>query len=167
MVPSDASSGAGNVTPDDLALMRTHGYSLYVEGEATHPVKGAYGLQWGFRNNVAWEHCQNATNQTGLVVPTGGAVQAQITIHGDHLFYDDLQSSEAKIRFDAIAGADANADHQVTLDELAAVDLTYLPTGQYGTGSVPDVRNLREFVTYLVYTLGHFDGEGECSPNRR
>jgi hypothetical protein len=95
----------------------------------------------------------------------------QLTIHGDHLFFDDLQSPEAKMRFDAMAAADnlgiAGADGQVTLEELAAVDLTELPPDQYGTGGVGNVRNLRDFVTALVRTVGHFRGEGECSPQSR
>lgn len=34
--------------------------------------------------------------------------------------------------------------------------------GAYGTGAAANVNNLREFVTALSRTLGHFRGEGEC-----
>ena len=72
---------------------------------------------------------------------------------------------------DAIAAADKagilGADGQVTLEELALVDLTELPPEQYGTGGASNVRTLRDFVTALVRTVGHYRGEGECAPRVR
>ncbi len=48
-----------------------------------------------------------------------------------------------------------------------AVDLTTAPMGQYGTGSRSDVRNARDFITALVATVGHFNGEGHCDERRQ
>ena len=73
---------------------------------------------------------------------------------------------DARLRFDAIAAADANGDREVTLDELGAVQLTTLPMTQYSTGPLPNVRTLRDFVTHLVSTVGHFNGEGHCQERR-
>ena len=107
-----------------------------------------------------------ATNLAVVAVPTSGTASLQVTFHGDHLYYDDLENPEARTRFDAIAAADADGDHNVTLDELGAVQLTSLPMTQYNAGPVPNVRTLRDFVTYLVSTVGHFNGEGHCQERR-
>lgn len=161
---------AGNASAEDVNLLKANGWSVYVEGTATKgSVTKRFG--WGFPLNTLYEHCAHPDLGDGVTVPNGGEETVQLTIHGDHLFFDDLQSSDAKMRFDAFAAADKlgtqGADGEVTLEELAQVDLTELPGGQYGTGGASNVNNLRDFVTALVRTVGHFRGEGECSPRIR
>ncbi|XXF77971.1 hypothetical protein P2318_33710 [Myxococcaceae bacterium GXIMD 01537] len=172
-IAPSAQAEAGNVAEADLQLMKTGGYAVYVEGEAT---KGAVTkrFKWGFTSNTLMEHCESPDLGKGVKVPSSGDETVQLTIHGDHLFFDDLQSPEAKMRFDALADADrfgaggaVGADGEVTLEELAGVDLTELPADRYGTGGAANVRNLRDFVSALVRTLGHYRGEGECSPRSR
>ena len=99
-----------------------------------------------------------------MVVPSGGTATMELTVHGDHLFYDDLQSDEAVLRFTAFAEADGRGDGDriVTLEELAAVDLTTLPAEQYGTGGAASIVTLRDFVAALTRALIHFQGEGDC-----
>jgi hypothetical protein len=167
IAPATAASTAGNASAADLATMVAGGYAVYLEAEASHAMRGTFRLRWGFANPTRYETCHDRMDQLGVVVATGRTASAQITIHGDHPFYDDLQASTALVRFDAIADADADGDREVTLEELAAVDLTRLPTGQYGTGSAPGVNTLRDFVTSLVSTIGHFDGEGHCTEHRQ
>lgn len=165
-----ATATAGNADAQDVERMKTGGYSVYVEGTAT---KGSVTkrFNWGFATNTLYEHCESPDRGEGVTVPKGGEETVDLTLHGDHLFFDDLQSPTAKMRFDALAAADrqgiAGPDGEVTLEELAMVDLTELPQGQYGTGGAANVRNLRDFVTALVRTVGHFRGEGECSPRAR
>lgn len=163
-------AAAANADAADVARMKAEGWSVYVEGSAT---KGTTTktFRWGFKTNTLYEHCENPDIGEGVTVPSGGTETVQLTIHGDHLFFDDLQSPDAKMRFDALAAADklgiAGADGEVTLEELEAVDLTELPSTQYGTGGAANVRNLRDFVTSLVRTVGHYRGEGECAPKSR
>lgn len=164
-IGSAASATAANATAADVTAMTSAGYSVYVEGQGERMGR-TVRFRWGFTVPVTYERCQSSETEVGVAVPTDGTVTAQLTIHGDHFFYDDLQSPDARLRFDAIAAADANMDGEVSLDELAAVDLTTLPAMQYGTGSAPNVRTLRDFVTYLVGTLGHFNGEGHCDERR-
>jgi hypothetical protein len=171
IAPATAASTAGNAAAEDVALMQTNGYGIYVEGEGTR-MGTTVRFRWGFTQTVAYAPCSNADDSLGLAVPSGGNVDAQITIHGDHFFYDDLQSETARLRFDAIAAADAVAaagapqagdgDGTVTLEELARVDLTRLPSTQYGGGDMSRVRTLRDFVTSISATVGHFNGEGHC-----
>ncbi|MDY7230315.1 hypothetical protein [Hyalangium rubrum] len=169
-IAPSAEATAGNASEEDVARMKTGGFSVYVEGTGT---KGSdtKRFAWGFTHNTLYEHCESPDIGEGVTVPSGGEEVVQLTMHGDHLFFDDLQSPEAKMRFDAIAQADglgiAGPDGEVTLQELATVDLTTLPRGTYGTGGASNVRNLRDFVSSLVRTVGHYRGEGECSPKAR
>ena len=150
----------------DKALMTAGGYGLYVEGKAQ---KGADSrtFKWGFSVKTLFGSCKGEVSGKevdGVVVTNGGTDAVELTIHGDHLFYDDLQSPEAKVRFQNIADADADKNGEVTLAELEAVKLARLPAanGAYGTGSDSKVVDLKAFVTDLSRTVGHFRGEGEC-----
>ncbi|MEW5737993.1 MAG: hypothetical protein AB1938_03650 [Myxococcota bacterium] len=156
----------GAIAAADVERMKTGGLSLFVEGTGT---KGTVTKRfaWGFTTNTLYDECQNDDFGEGVAVPTGGNEVVQLTIHGDHFWYDDLESPDARLRFEAIAGADGNLDGEVTLDELAAVQLTSLPLGQYGTGSAGSVKTLEDFVTSLSRTVGHFRGEGECVSKAR
>ena len=154
----------GGATEDDKALMASGGYSVYVEGEATkEAVKKSFA--WGFGVPTLLNDCKgerDGRETEGVIVTNGGADMIELTIHGDHLFYDDLQAANAKLRFNALASADADNSGTITLEELASVKLVDLTEGTYGTGSAADVNNLRDFVTALSRTVGHFRGEGEC-----
>ncbi len=166
IAPATMTSTAGNATAADISLMQASRYSVYIEATASKAGSHDVNIRWGFTPRVDFSTCHDPSEQPGVAVPSGGSADAQVTVHGDHLFYDDLEDPDALIRFDAIAAADANGDHEVTLDELAQVQLTSLPMMQYGTGPVPNVRTLRDFVTYLVATIGHFNGEGHCAERR-
>ncbi len=162
---ANADLGTG-ATEADKTFMTTNGYGLYVEGKAT---KGAEtkAFKWGFSVKTLFDSCKgdvSGKEVDGVVVTNGGTDSVELTIHGDHLFYDDLQSPEAKVRFQNIADADADKNGEVTLAELEAVKLARLPAanGGYGTGSDSKVVDLRAFVTELSRTVGHYRGEGEC-----
>lgn len=95
----------------------------------------------------------------GLTVPAGGTATTQLTVHGDHFFYDGLEDPDAEVRGQAILDADADEDGEVTLAELEAVPVA--PLG-YSVGQYSDVNTLGQFVRFLTQTLGHVDGEGHC-----
>lgn len=95
----------------------------------------------------------------GLTVPAGGEVFTELTIHGDHLFYDGLENDDAVLRGQAMVEADADVDGVVTLSELADVPVAGLG---YAVGQYSEVADLRAFVAHLTRTLGHVDGEGHC-----
>lgn len=152
---------AGNAAAADVTVMSQNGYSAWVEGSAQTGTI-AKSFRWGFAEATALAHCEEDNGSLGLVVPSGGSVDAQFTVHGDHLFYDGLQNPEAAVRFAPIAAADADRDGEVTQQELADVDLTTLPTGQYSTGGSAQINDLLRFTAALSRTLIHFQGEGEC-----
>ena len=165
----EVSAGA---TDADKELMVSNGYSMYVEGTVSKDAV-TKSFAWGFTTNTLYERCKGeiAGKETdGVVVTNGGNDAVELTIHGDHLFYDDLQTPEAKVRVDNIARADADDDGKITLEELAAVqlaDTTKITAGTYGTGSAAGINDLRAFVEALSRTVGHYRGEGECLARSR
>jgi hypothetical protein len=154
-----------STTGDDLELMEKGGYSVYVSGTATlEDVIKTFA--WGFSNGTEYSDCVSEIDGKeveGLIVANGGDEKVQLTIHGDHFFYDDLASFDAVPRFAAMAAADADEDGEVTLAELDAVPLVEIEEGTYGTGSASHVDDLGEFVRALTRTLGHYRGEGHCT----
>lgn len=167
VTPATAATELGDGVPAaDKQRMLDAGYSVWVEGTATRGAESKR-FAWGFRTSTLFDRCEGPVSgrtTPGVVVKNGGTDAVELTIHGDHLFYDDLQDPKAKVRFDNLAAADANADGEVTLEELAAVKLASLPPGKgtYGTGSAAGINDLRAFVEALSRTVGHFRGEGEC-----
>ena len=159
--PAADAVGVGEVSAADLEAMKSNDRSISVEGTVS---KGATSKRfaWSFSIDTHYSECTNPDFGEGVTVPTGGTETVELTIHGDHFWYDDLQSPDAKVRGEAITNADANGDGEITQAELAAVQLTTLPINQYGTGSLGNVKTLGDFVTALARTVGHFRGEGEC-----
>lgn len=159
--PADGAT-AGNASDIDVARMNQSKSSVIVEGTATNEAGESYEFSWSFDTTTHYARCVDAEERPGVLVPNGGTADIQLTVHGDHFLYDDLQSEDPALRFVTFANADADGDHVVTQAELAAVDLTTLPLDQYGTGGAPNVTNLAQFVEALTGTLVHYQGEGHC-----
>lgn len=158
---------AEGVSADDLELMATSDFNVFVSGTATRD-DTEKRFRWGFSEPVVYANCVDVGGGqeiSGVVVRDARETTAQLTIHGDHLFYDDLASPNAKLRFEVIAAADEDDDGEVTLDELEQVRLSDLSSeqGSYGVGAA-DINDMRAFVAAATTSLGHFNGEGHCSP---
>lgn len=164
--PVSSPGKSGSVTDDDVTFMKSNGYGVYVEGSATNGVD-TKTFKWGFTNATHYMQCVQVDDagedvRQGILIANGGVEQVQLTIHGDHFFYDDLTAENAVLRFNSLAAADADSDGEVTREELADVQLFDLTEGSYGTGSASGVNTLDDFVQALTSTLGHFRGEGHC-----
>jgi hypothetical protein len=158
---TEASDGASDA---DLDAMQDSGHSVYVVGSASLDDR-TKTFAWGFTNTTRYRDCVaeiDGQEVHGVVIANGGDESVELTIHGDHFFYDDLASPDAVPRFEAMAGADTDDDGEVTLDELRAVKLVDIEEGTYGTGSRSHVDDLGAFVEALTTTLGHYRGEGHC-----
>jgi hypothetical protein len=154
-----------SASADDLNRMKTGGFSVHVSGNATNGTV-TKNFEWGFTNSTRYDDCvaEIEDKETeGVVITNGGSESVQLTIHGDHFFYDDLASEAAVPRFNALAAADTSGDGNVTMDELTAVKLVDIDEGTYGTGSASHVDDLGAFVQALTTTLGHYRGEGHCT----
>lgn len=154
----------GKVTDADVTLMTDNQYMVYVEGTLSKDGESKT-FKWGFSEPTLLEDCEGEIDgkiAEGVLVTDGGEDVVQLTIHGDHPFYDDLQSPDAKVRGQAAFDADADDDGEITQEELALVQLVDLPADEYGTGGVDGVNELGSFVAFLSRTVGHYRGEGEC-----
>jgi hypothetical protein len=114
----------------------------------------AVDFDWAFSTDTLY-----LCEPEDLTIPAGGEGVTELTVHGDHLFYDALEDPDAELRGRALVEADADLDGAVTLDELAMVPVAELG---YRVGSRSEVTDLGAFVAALTRTLGHVDGEGHC-----
>jgi len=150
-VAAGATAGPG-VTAASTEAMIAAGESVRVDGSASKDGK-TVRFSWGFDKAVRYHRCHSTAQVDG------GPARSQLTIHGDHLFYDDLFAEEPNVAFDLIAAADGDADGAVTRAELSAQDLS--TQARYQVGST-GITNLWDFIAYQSATLGHIDGEGHC-----
>ncbi|MBX3232394.1 MAG: hypothetical protein KIT84_22480 [Labilithrix sp.] len=158
----------GGADPADLTMMVTNGWSVYAAGTAT---KGdvTKTFKWGLKAQTRYENCnveEDGIDKIGIVVTNGQTDVSELTTHGDHFFYDQLQSGDnAKktlLRFQEKADADANDDGEITIQELCAKNID---PAVYNTSGLPGA-TIGDFVISLVRTVGHFRGEGECTVKR-
>jgi hypothetical protein len=157
--PADDDSIAGNASDADMKMMQGSKYSVFVSGTAT---KGGVdkSFAWGFKTSTSYEGCESKGE-----IAEGRPGAVQVTVHGDHLFYDDLFSEEPMLLFGLIAQADddGDANGEVSQAELEAVDIR--PLANYQVGST-DIVDLWHFIEHQTTTLGHIDGEGHCETIR-
>jgi len=154
-------------TEADVALLQSEQASIHVEGIATSPDGSQKTFNWSFAPATLFQEChgeQDGKEVEGVLVTNGGNQNVELTVHGDHFFYDDLQSEAAVPRFQALADADANQDGEITLAELDAVPLYTIPAdkGTFGTGALGNVNTLGDYERTLSRTIGHYRGEGSC-----
>jgi hypothetical protein len=129
------------------------GASLAVEGTLSCP-SGPVGFAWAFDTAVTWTCAPD-----GLTIGKGGQGASQLTVHGDHLFYDGLEDPEAAVRGEALVAADSDGDGDLTRAELEGAQVA--PLG-YTVGSHAEVSDLWAFLEVQTRSLGHIDGEGHC-----
>ncbi|MES1173279.1 MAG: hypothetical protein ABUL62_03040 [Myxococcales bacterium] len=161
----------GTADPADLEMMVRGGLSVYVSGTATKG-KVTKTFAWGFKTQTSYKDChsaeENGISTLGVVVTNNQTDTSQLTTHGDHLYYDSLQSGDnAKptlIRFGEKAAADDNGDGDgdITLKELCQENID---PEIYNTSGLPGA-TIGDFVISLARTIGHFRGEGECTIKR-
>lgn len=157
--PAGEDSLAGNASAEDVEMMVSGRFSVFVSGIATKDgVTKTFA--WGWKTATSYEHCESHA-----MIESGNPDTVQITIHGDHLFLDDLFSETPMVLFGLAAQADndGDADGEITQAELEAVDLR--PLANYQVGST-GITNLWRFLEHLTTSLGHIDGEGHCEAIR-
>ncbi len=137
----------------DVQQLVDEGQSMWVEGRATR-ADVTLRFFWGFDTATRYEECHGVAE-----LATDEEPRSQLTLHADHLFYDDLDSEEPNVAFDLIASADTDGDGEITPAELAAVDITTEARYQVGSREITD---LWGFIEAQTRTVGHIDGEGHC-----
>ncbi|MAQ17971.1 MAG: hypothetical protein CMN30_24635 [Sandaracinus sp.] len=170
--PADARLLDG-VDASDVDRMRAAGASLLVAGSASDGT-ATIPFELLLPTEVANARCVNGVDDTdGLVVPGGAVTEAELTVHLDHLFFDDYASEEPDLRFApwaAVAG-----DEAITLADLDTQSLADLRDADgepltadgervvYDPGPLElESNTLGSFVRAAARTTGHFQGEGHC-----
>ena len=148
-----SSAVGGNVDDSEAQAMVDAGTSMWATGTLTCGTE-TKTFDWSFSSDSLYD-CE----PEDLVIPNGGTDATELTVHGDHFFYDGLANEDAEVRGQAIFDADADANGAITQTELAAVPVA--PLG-YQVGPNSDVTDLGAFVERLTAALGHVDGEGHC-----
>ena len=143
----------GNASQDQVNAMIDAGSSVAVNGTLTCGGTSKT-FNWSFATSTNY-----LCEPEDLTIPRDGSDDTQITIHGDHLWYDGLENPDAQVKGQPIFDADNNNDGQITQAELELVGVASLG---YDVGRYSDVTNLEQFVSFLTQTLGHVDGEGHC-----
>jgi len=154
---TDDTDGQQFVAEFDLELMRDNGYSVFIEGSATD-AGTTKTFAWGFTDPVRYTRCGG---DGAIEITANGLTPAELTIVGDRFFRDDLVSPNAALRFQPFVLADVDDNGQVTEDELEAVALSSLSTGNYRTGNA-EASNLGEYVRFAARSLGALTGAGPC-----
>ncbi|HWB80475.1 MAG TPA: hypothetical protein VG755_36170 [Nannocystaceae bacterium] len=152
IAPGGAPTG-GNASDADKAMMMSAGIGLFVEGVATKDTQ-MISFALGFDSDTTYHECEVIEG-----VSADSEATTTITIHADHIFYDDLESMTPNTSFDLVAASDADMDGTVTKEELLARDIT--TEARYQVGS-QEIDNLWDYMNALSRTVGHIDGEGEC-----
>ncbi|MEM9460920.1 MAG: hypothetical protein AAGF11_42545 [Myxococcota bacterium] len=152
VAPVDAAQ-AISADATDLEWMVERGLSVYAQGHATRG-DATLRFSWGFATRTRYEECHGLAELESDPEPS-----TRLTMHADHLFYDDLDSEEPNVAFDLVAAADTNGDGNIEPDELRALDITGQARYQVGGREITD---LWGFIEAQTTTLGHIDGEGHC-----
>ncbi len=176
---SSASRRVGNLVDADVARMVEGGFNYLITGIATKAGE-THHFSWGLTNPTLNHDCVDGSDDSpGVVIRNNADAAYQITLHLDHLFYEQLGDHDgAKMRFDAIAAMATMVDGVSTIafDDLEAQRLSDLrdregealkdQEGQrvfYSAGSVNiGDANLRDYLLAAAKSQGRFNGEGVC-----
>lgn len=156
---TEASDGLGHelgmlvVSADRTPIVSWTITSLSARGSATRDGT-TKTFDWSFDVSPRYIECD-----TESPLGEGEMTDVFLTVHGDHLFFDDLDSSEPQVAFDLIAEADADDDGAVTLDELRGQSLDGQVRYQVGGR---DISDLYGFIEAQALLVGHINGEGHC-----
>jgi len=153
-----SAEAVGSATAQVLERLEADGLSHLVQGEATNGER-TVRFSWGLDRPVAYELCRNGADDTpGIAVIEDDTVTLQLTLHTDHLLWDQQGTEEARLVFDPFAAADADEDGEVTTAELAATST--LEAGlDPGSFDLPD---LATYVSFAAAQAGHVNGGGLC-----
>lgn len=136
-----------------LDAMVGAGASIWARGVATRGDE-VKTFDWALDISSRYVECD-----TGVPLEENQSADAVLTVHADHLFYDDLDSEEPNVAFDLIAAADSDGDGAVTIEELKAQSLAGQTRYQVGGRDIDD---LHAFIVEKARTVGHINGEGHC-----
>ncbi len=160
-------------TPGSDAWAKNRGISLYLEGSATRESE-MKTFRWSFRERVRYTSCKVGdadASVSGVSIASGSSSSLNIAVRGEAVFQNDVDDTQAELRFQPFADADdsyGNADGEVTLDELHEEPLD-------GFGTIPadagvDAASVETFGDYvykfLLPQVLRYRDTGRCDIDR-
>ena len=159
------------VAEADIEAMIANGWSYIIEGTITQVSNGA-SKNFLIETDVpsVYSDCAVEGLEPGVNVSSNSSVD--ITLHGDHMFFNGFPEEEGNVvrlaqwLWDI---PDVDSDEVLTqVDFEAATDIATLypspPTGVYELtgGPIAPITNAWDFIRAQLGTQGHIFGEGEC-----
>lgn len=173
--PSAATMRGPGVLQGDLDRMIAEGCTYLVLGEIARESRRVR-FEFCVPAPTAYGPCESDTGIEGVTVTAGTTSTVNLTIHGDHLFFNGFPAgAEGTVarRAQWLADADRDGDGMVTRAELEAIGASELGTlfpsdpgdgfPGYVLGGAPiPIDDAFDYVIAQFMTQGHFQGEGEC-----
>lgn len=185
--PSAETQVLAPTTAADKDMLAQGGASLYVAGSLENangkscppgdpdPMKCVAApkvtFRWALPAATSFDDCTTADGTPGFAAPSGATASVELTIHGDHWFFNNITAGvEIVTRYaQYIADCDLNHDGETTLDELKQVPASdVFPSPKYnlsGSFSGP-IQTAYDYVLAQARTIGDYQGYGEC-PTRK
>jgi hypothetical protein len=154
----------GGVSAADAQLMIDQKLTYWIEGvvQAEKPVSFVFKVG----DDALYTDCEN-DGEPGIAVTEGRTTTAQVTLHGDHLWFDSLvRGDESTVvrRAAWLVKADKDGDGKVSSDDLKSVKAEEVfPTSQgYNLSNARPIVTAYDFIVAQLASQGHLNGEGEC-----
>lgn len=159
------------VDAEDAELMREQGWTYWIEGTVERPAASGGPVDFVIQTTVPtlFYDCER-DGEFGLTVVADQTATGDITIHGDHIWFNSFPTgSEGSVERRAawLPQADVDGDGKVSSEDLAKLDATQVFTTElgYSLDGAPQeipIESALDFVRAQLATQGHFRGEGEC-----
>ncbi|MBX3249098.1 MAG: hypothetical protein KF901_18110 [Myxococcales bacterium] len=167
----------GGVEPRIRDAMVEQGWSSYYEGALFDPDGNEYPFAIGVPVRAEYLNCRSGTDRTrGVAVPEGGVVEAEVTWHLTHLFFDSFAENSA-LRGEPFAAA-WDGERPIDLDALRTQPLASLrgldgrplrDENGFPVLYIPPAEGAETLADFVMAArFGHFNGlEGECTTEIR
>ncbi len=158
----------GSVSDADAQAMVDQGLTYWIEGTVAAPKPVKFVIKVPLATQFSM--CEN-DGEPGVTVTEGRTTTAQLTLHGDHLWFTTLvrgEESTVQLRANWIVKADKDGDGLVSTEDLKSVkaeEVFATSDGYNLSGGVEPIATAYDFARAQLASQGHLNGEGECSTN--
>jgi hypothetical protein len=152
----------GDISDEVKDAMVLAGASYAIAGAASDGVD-TVRFDWQLAAHTRNSECTNGDDGTqGVVVIENAKVEAEITVHIEHVFYDTLGVEGPSLVMDPMVAL-AGEDGVVSTEDLAAAAIDPIV---YDKGSY-DVHDMLGLLTVGAASQAHLNGEGLCTLEAR
>ncbi len=169
---TSTSTRDATVSSTDFDAMSAGGCTFLIAGALTSDTSQTVDFRLCIPAPTDYGPCSTPDGMSGLAVVASATTPANVTIHGDHLWFNSFPAgaeSTVERRAQWMADCDADHDGHVTEAELRAMPASrvFTTTNHYDLAGAPSVdghgiTSAWDWVRAQMTTVGHFQGEGDC-----